>query len=203
MEVNKSEIINYLNEFIENVGQSVINLKKNIDDNFLDVLNELLNHKGKIFISGSGTSGIIARRMSHVLSCIEMPVSFIHPSDGLHGASGAVQMDDIVIIISKGGESDDANEFASIARQRGAFIIAVTENSKSTLALMSNKVLLYSSNENRMQEGYITFSNSLCSACITDALVVALMKLRDYDEKKLGSIHPSGAVGKKLRNLKS
>jgi len=193
-----SEVKNYLLKFLENESKSIQLLKDFINDDFFAVLEFLAKTPRRILISGVGTSGIIARRMTHLFSCIEENVSFLHSSDGLHGASGAIQRGDVVFVFSKGGASDEVNEFAAIAKRRGAYLVAITEKKDSILGKMSDFVVLYSSIENREQETHIAFSNSLSAGAITDALAIGLMKLKGYDGKNFGSIHPGGAVGKEL-----
>ena len=198
MKKESSEVKEYLSKFLENESKSILLLKEFINDDFLHVLEFLSQTPRRILISGVGTSGIIARRMTHLFSCIEENVSFLHSSDGLHGASGAIQKGDVVFVFSKGGASDEVNEFASIVKNRGAHLVSITEKIDSILGRMSDFVILYSSIENKEQETHIAFSNSLCAGAITDALAIGLMKLKGYDGKDFGSIHPGGAVGKEL-----
>jgi len=190
----------YIKEFLNNEGQSILELKEYINDDFIKVLEFLHADNKRIIISGVGTYGIIARRMTHLLSCFGKKASFLHPSDGLHGASGTVHDGDVVIAFSKGGASDELNEFASIIKKRGAYLISVTEKKDSPLGKLSDYIILYSSIENKKQETHIAFSNSLCAAAITDALVVGLMKISNYDGSDFVSIHPGGAVGKELKS---
>jgi len=198
MAFEKKEMIEYLKEFLKRESQSINDLKKFITDDFFKVLDEVLMSEGRIFVSGIGTSGTIARRMTHLLSCCSYPASFLHPSDGQHGASGAIQEGDLIILYSKGGESDEVINFAKIARHRKASVISVTESRMNTLAKNSDHVLLYKSQNNEDQEGWICYSNSLSAAAIGDALCVAIMKLRIMDWEEFGMIHPGGAVGKQL-----
>lgn len=198
MKKESIEIKDYLTKFLENESKSILLLNEFIDDNFIRLLEFLAQSPRRILISGVGTSGIIARRMTHLFSCIEENVSFLHSSDGLHGASGAIHKGDVVFVFSKGGASDEVNEFASIVKKRSAYLVSITENKDSKLGKMSDFVILYSSIENKVQETHIAFSNSLCAGAITDALAIGLMKLKGYDGKDFGSIHPGGAVGKEL-----
>jgi arabinose-5-phosphate isomerase len=198
MKKDYSELGNYVDRFLENESKSILRLKEFVDDEFFRVLEFLTETPRRIVISGAGTSAIIARRMTHLFSCIEENVSYLHSSDGLHGASGTVQKDDVVFVFSKGGASDEVNQFAAIVKKRGAYLISITEMKDSILGKMSDFVILYSSIENKEQETHIAFSNSLSAGAIADALAIGLMKLKGYDGKDFGSIHPGGAVGKEL-----
>ena len=195
---SKNELIKYLNLFIEKEAQSILALKEFINEGLVTLLNKLLIQKGRIFMVGVGTSGVIAKRAAHLFSCIEMPVSYLHPSDSLHGASGTIQNGDTVIIFSKGGKSDEVNTFVKIAKERGAATIAITEDSNSPLGKVCDDVILYGSIENKAQENVIAYSNSLCAGAISDVMCVGLMKLKKYDGSTFGAIHPGGAVGKAL-----
>ena len=195
---SETDLVNYLNLFIEREAQSILALKEFINENLVTLLKKLLEQKGRIFMVGVGTSGVIAKRAAHLFSCIEMPVSYLHPSDSLHGASGTIQAGDTVMIFSKGGKSDEVNAFATIAKARGAATVAITEDATSPLGLACDEVILYGSIENREQETMIAYSNSLCAGAISDVMCVGLMKLKDYDGREFGAIHPGGAVGKTL-----
>jgi D-arabinose 5-phosphate isomerase GutQ len=195
---SETDLIVYLSQFLEKEAQSILGLKEFINEEFITLLKKLLKQDGRIFMVGVGTSGVIAKRAAHLFSCIEMPVSYLHPSDSLHGASGTIQAGDTVIIFSKGGKSDEVNTFAKIAKERGAAAIAITEDATSPLGKVCDDVILYGSIENKEQESMIAYSNSLCAGAISDVMCVGLMKLKDYDGSTFGAIHPGGAVGKTL-----
>jgi arabinose-5-phosphate isomerase len=127
---------------------------------------------------------------------------FIHPGDGQHGLSGAVTSKDILMAISKGGETTEVNHLARIAKQRGAILIALTEKPDSTLGQMSDIVLKVVAPVDVDPYGMIATGSSLVNSAFCDALCVVLLKLRGYSQEHFGQTHPGGAVGLKLQETK-
>ena len=101
----------------------------------------LLDCRGHVIVSGSGTSHAVALRFSHLLSCCGTPSLFLHPGDGQHGAAGALRAGDVWVALSKGGETTEVCFLAGIARKRGASIVAITEEPGSTLGRLADVVL--------------------------------------------------------------
>ena len=101
----------------------------------------LLECRGHVIVSGSGTSHAVALRFAHLLSCCGTPALFLHPGDSQHGAAGAVRSEDVWIGLSKGGETSEVCFLAGIARKRGAAVVAITERPASTLGELADLVL--------------------------------------------------------------
>lgn len=165
-----------------------------IDDTFDQAVEMLLALSGKVIVIGSGTSGAIARRFAHLLSVCGTPSFFLIAADGLHGTVGAVTAGDLVIAISKGGESAELTGFVQLAKDRGAQSIALTANTSSPLGqLVDLAVPIDSSTAD--PGGVIAMGSTLATAAWGDALAMALMKRRDYTWKSVLHSHPGGAVG--------
>ena len=171
------------------------------DENLSDVVETLLNCEGHVLVTGAGTSRSVAQRLAHLLSCSGTPALFISAADGLHGGSGAVTPNDVVYIISKGGHSGEINEFASIARSRGATLVAQTENSYSPLAKICDVVFRVKAMDGVDPFGMVATGSSLVNAAAGDVLCVLLLELRGYTRDQFGETHPGGAVGKKLDEM--
>jgi D-arabinose 5-phosphate isomerase GutQ len=122
----------------------------------------------------------------------------ISAADSIHGGSGAITAADVVFVISKGGHSAEINQFVEIARQRGARVIAQTENPESPLAQMSNAIFHVRAVEDVDPYGMIATGSSLVNGAADDALCVLLLELRGYSRDDFGMTHPGGAVGQKL-----
>ena len=136
----RQEMILRAKEIVHREADAVRAFAAQLDDGLVDVLSLMLNCEGHVLVTGAGTSRAIAQRLAHLLSCSGTPSLFISASDGLHGGSGAVTEKDVVYLISKGGHSAEINQFAEIARSRGAKLIAQTENPGSPLAQMCDAV---------------------------------------------------------------
>lgn len=189
-------------EIIRNESRGLDAIVSQINASILPVIEMLLNRKGKVLVTGAGTSRAVAERFAHLLSCCGIPALFIHSADALHGGAGAIQEHDVVYIISKGGQSAEINQFAEIARQRGAKIIAHTEKPDSPLGKMAHAVYHIVAPEGVDPFGMIATGSSLTNSAACDALCVLLLEASGYTKESFGKTHPGGAVGKKLADNK-
>ncbi len=180
---------------LEKESASVAALTSQLDDTFVAIAQLLWHCEGHVLVTGAGTSNPVAARLAHLLSCCGTPALFIHPGDSQHGLSGAVTSRDVLIAISKGGETTEVNHLAQVAKQRGATLIAFTEKPESTLGKMSDYVLRIQASPDVDPYGMIATGSSLTVCGMTDALCVVMLKLRGYSREQFGATHPGGAVG--------
>jgi D-arabinose 5-phosphate isomerase GutQ len=166
-----------------------------LDDGFLEVARLLATTSGKTLVTGSGTSGNIAGRAAHLLSVCGTPPFYLSPADGLHGGLGALQPDDLVIALSKGGGSDELNEFCRRAKTLCRLVIVITAAPKSALAAVDHIVAL-PLDENADLGGVVATGSSLATAAVLDALCEMGRVSRSYDWERLLYTHPSGVVGR-------
>jgi arabinose-5-phosphate isomerase len=190
------DILTIARTVIEQESASLTALIDQIDSSFVEVAHLLLNCQGHVLVAGAGTSHAVAARLAHLLSCCGTPALFIHPGDSQHGLSGAVTSQDVLVAISKGGETTEVNHLARIARQRGAKVIAFTEKPESTLGMLSDAVLLIRVAADVDPYGMIATGSSLTVSAMGDALCVALLHMRGYSAEQFGQTHPGGAVGR-------
>ncbi len=196
--MQSAEILEKAREVIAREAAAVAQQADLIDESFVEAAKLLLSCKGHALVCGMGTSSAMAHRLAHLLSCAGTPALFISAADGLHGGSGAVTPDDVLVVISKGGKSDELNRFVSIARSRGAQVVALTEAPDSPLARQSDAVLRFRAPEGVDPYGMIATGSSLVNGAVGDALCAVLLEMRGYTRESFGETHPSGAVGKKL-----
>ena len=188
------------------VGRSVIRgditalatVEDGLGEEFVAAVHVLHGVRGKVLVTGMGTSGATARRIAHLLSCGGTPSVFVHAADGLHGGLGAVAREDCVIAISKGGETDELNEYCRRARALGALVIAMTAEVTSPLALIADHVLPVVTPAESDPGDMMAMGSALAACAVGDALAVALMQLRGYAWERFESSHPGGAVGKRI-----
>jgi arabinose-5-phosphate isomerase len=197
-EASKAEIVGRAREIIRREAEAVSALAGQFDDSLAVIVSLLLNCRGHVLVTGAGTSRAIAQRLAHLLSCSGTPSLFISASDGLHGGSGAVTPDDVVFLISKGGHSGEINQFAEIARGRGAKLIAQTESAESPLAEMCDAVFKVKAVGEVDPYGMVATGSSLVNGAAGDVLCVLLLEQRGYTKEAFGQTHPGGDVGKKL-----
>ncbi|MCA0251873.1 MAG: SIS domain-containing protein [Actinobacteria bacterium] len=167
------------------------------DDATDQIMEAMLHCTGKVFVTGSGTSGSIARRMAHLFSVSGTPAVFMQPSDALHGTMGALRDNDLLVAISKGGRSDEINNLARRAQERGVKVIALTSDRSAELALMADYVQYFEVDEGVDPGNAIAMGSTLMHAVWGDCLAVALMGMRGYSWSDVLFTHPLGAVGKR------
>lgn len=163
---------------------------------------ELLAKAERIGAAGCGHSGIACRHFAHLMCCIERPARFISPAEAVHGATGFLKKDDVMLFVSRGGKTKELLPILDICREKGVKIITITENTKSPLAEGSDVVLRqYINRETDKYNSQGTTSTT--SACVIfHALQSALIEETDYQNESFALIHPGGAVGERLEKLR-
>lgn len=186
-------------EAIRRESAAVTGLADDLPDTFVQAVRLLLECRGHVLVSGSGTSHAVALRFAHLLSCVGTPALFLHPGDSQHGAAGAVTANDVWIGLSKGGETTEVVFLAGIARKRGANVVAITEKPDSSLGRLADVILQVTAPDGIDPFGMVATGSSLFNSAFTDAICVALLELRGYSVEDFGETHPGGAVGHKIR----
>jgi arabinose-5-phosphate isomerase len=161
----------------------------------------MLNCKGRIVVSGMGKSGHIARKIASTLTSTGTPAFFLHPSEAAHGDMGLLQSGDVLLILSKSGESDELSPLLRGANDRAVPIIAITSNATSELgkAANSNGVALFASiKEEACPHDLAPTSSTTAQLVIGDALAIALLEARQFSSDDFARLHPGGALGRKL-----
>jgi D-arabinose 5-phosphate isomerase GutQ len=193
---NLSELLRRAREVIVAESASVLSAAESLDQNFVDVVQVLLECSGKVLITGSGTSGTIARRAAHLFSVGGTPAFYLSPDDGLHGGLGVLRKNDVVIAISKGGASEELNQFCRRAGELAAAVIVITAAPESELAQLADQVLQLRHPAGSDLGAVVATGSSLASAALLDALVDVTRAARGYSWSDFFFTHPSGAVGK-------
>jgi D-arabinose 5-phosphate isomerase GutQ len=196
------ETLELARQTIRRESAAVATLVEQLDERFVEAAQKLLACRGHVLVAGSGTSHAVAARLAHLLSCCGTPALFIHPGDAQHGLAGAVAAGDVLVAISKGGETTEVIHLARVAKKRGAEVIALTENPASTLGKLSDAVLRVQAPADADPYGMIATGSSLVNAAYGDALCVVLLHLRGYSVDEFGETHPGGAVGLKVKERK-
>lgn len=152
----------------------------------------------RIASSGCGHSGIACQHFAHLMCCVERPARFISPAEAVHGATGYMQKGDVMLLASRGGKTAELLPILRICRQKGATVIAVTENLESPLAQGADIVLrMHVTREtDRYNSQGTTSFTVLC--VLFDALQTALIELTGFQNEQFALIHPGGAVGERL-----
>lgn len=159
---------------------------------------ELLENAARIGASGCGHSGIACRHFAHLMCCIERPARFLSPAEAVHGGLGFLQKDDVILLASRGGKSEELLPILQVCKTKGIRVISVTENMDSPLAREADVVLrMKVTRETDRYNSQGTTSFVVLSA-LFDALQAALVEQTEYRNEQFAVIHPAGAVGKRL-----
>ena len=195
MTVN-DDILTVARERLTAEADAVYALTEQLDESFVQAAALILSCSGKLFIGGSGTSGTVARRMAHILSVTGTPSIAFSPMDSLHGSSGAITDADLVLLISKGGASDEVIETARIVQGRGAKVIALTGSHTTPLATLADQSVVVKVDPRAELGGVVATGITMAQSAWGDALADVLMRGRGYTWSEFMSTHPAGAVGK-------
>ena len=165
------------------------------------VVELIKNCQGKIILSACGTSGMAARKIAHTLNVVGRPALFLNPADAPHGGLGVLQPQDLLILISKGGETSELLPIEKVARVKKVKTIVVTENRDSRLARQSDCVLFVKVEKEPDQFNLMATGSTLAVISVFDAICILISKEEGYTKEDLALIHPGGAVGKRLCEL--
>lgn len=188
-----------VNQVINLELKALNDLKEDIDESIInECVNLITNTEGNILITGVGTSSSIAKRTAHLFDCAGLPAFYVHPSDQQHGASGLLSGKDAIIAFSKGGESEEVNNYLEIAKKLGSKIIALTGRESSTMSeLVDISVVFKISDEFELLKVLPT-SSTLAAALVSDVLLTSIVNKKGFDKKKFSLLHPGGWTYQKL-----
>ncbi|HMR91925.1 MAG TPA: KpsF/GutQ family sugar-phosphate isomerase [Chitinophagaceae bacterium] len=183
---------------IEAEARSVAGLAGFLNDGFEDIVNLLAACRGRIIITGIGKSAIIAQKIVATLNSTGTPSLFMHAADAIHGDLGMVQQDDLVILISKSGESPEVKVLVPLIRNFGNKLIAMVGNTGSYLARHADHILNTTVDQEACPNNLAPTSSTTAQLVMGDVLAVCLMELRGFQPDDFAKFHPGGTLGKKL-----
>ena len=173
-------------------------LSQELDDAFWSCAQLLSDCPGIIWATGVGTSAAVGSRFAHILTDCGVRSMFLSPSDGLHGHSAVMVPGDVLVVLSRGGESSEVLGMARIANQRGVTTVAFVHNTDSTLARLCRHVLPIRSKAEYELMGYVATTSTVAFSVMCDALSAVILAAKGYTPEQLGAAHPGGAVGQAL-----
>jgi arabinose-5-phosphate isomerase len=176
-------------------AEALLDVLDQIDERFVRVASLLQSMTGKVVMTGSGTSGFIARRSAHLFSVSGTPAFFLNPGDGLHGSMGAVEADDVMIALSKGGSSSELNDLAARVQSVGTTVVAITANGGSPLGQLADITVELRNFPSADPGNLLAMGSTLAHSTWLDALAVVLMRARAVSWERVHFTHPGGAVG--------
>ena len=183
---------------IELEARAICGLKNFIDDNFEKAVETIHQSRGRVVITGVGKSAIVGQKIVATLNSTGTPALFMHAADAIHGDLGMIQQDDVVIIISKSGESPEIKVLVPLIRSFGNKLVGMCGNKNSILALQSDHFLNTTVEKEACPNNLAPTSSTTAQVVIGDALAVCLMELNEFTGKDFARYHPGGNLGKKL-----
>jgi len=179
-------------------AKAIADLSKLLTDDFEKVVKDILVCHGKLIISGMGKSGIIGKKIAATLASTGTPSFFLHPGEAYHGDLGMIEKDDMVLLISHSGETDEVLKLIPFLKAQGNIIIAMSGNITSTLSKNSTYHLNVSVEKEACPLQLAPTSSTTATLVMGDALAVALMKERNFKDTDFAQFHPGGSLGRRL-----
>lgn len=183
---------------IQSESKAIEKLVDFIDDNFVNSIETILKSKGRVVLTGIGKSAIIAQKIVATLNSTGTPSQFLHASEAVHGDLGMVQSNDVVICISKSGNSPEIKALVPLLKRDGNILIAITGNTTSFLAKASHIVLNTYVEEEACPNNLAPTNSTTAQLVMGDAIAVSLMEMKNFTANDFAKYHPGGALGKKL-----
>ncbi|MEU6608359.1 SIS domain-containing protein [Streptomyces shenzhenensis] len=194
--VSAEAMLDAARDLIRREARALANLADQIDRSTADVVSLILASGGKVITTGTGTSGIMAERLAHLLAVTGTPAFYLPCLDALHGGMGSVTPADLVIALSKGGKSTELTQLVTRLEKRGVQVVAVTERPESEFAAAASHLIAIATDPADADlGGLIATGSTLVAGAWGDALAAVLMQAREYSWEEVVSTHPGGIVG--------
>jgi arabinose-5-phosphate isomerase len=178
-------------------ADAIRSLMEKIDENFEKAVELIYRCRGKVVVMGVGKSGIVARKIAATLASTGTYALFIHPVEGMHGDLGMLAKEDIVMILSNSGETEEISRILPLLHRHGNKIIALTGNSVSNLARAGDIVLDVGVREEACPFGVVPTASTTVAMALGDALAIALLERKGFKEEDFANLHPGGSLGKR------
>jgi len=179
-------------------AEAISDLATQLDEHFEEIITQLVNTNGRIVISGIGKTAIIAQKIVATLNSTGSPSIFLHAADAIHGDLGIVQQNDIVILISKSGESPEIKVLVSLIKNLGNILIAMVGNTDSFLAKKADYILNTTVKQEACPNNLAPTTSTTAQLVMGDAIAVCLMEQKGFEISDFAKLHPGGTLGKKL-----
>ena len=196
--MNNQSIQNAAIRTIRSEAASVAGLEAYVNEDFISAVVAIAGSRGRLVVSGVGKSAIIAQKIVATLNSTGSPAIFMHAADGIHGDLGMVQEHDIVMLLSKSGESPEIKVLVPLIKNFGNLLIGMSGSGQSFLARQSAIFLNTTVAEEACPNNLAPTSSTTAQMVMGDALAIALMELKGFGSADFARFHPGGALGKKL-----
>jgi arabinose-5-phosphate isomerase len=193
-----NEIINNGKEVIRIEAAAIADLQNSINEKFVEAVETIYVSNGRVVLTGMGKSGLIARKIVATLNSTGTAAIYLHPTDALHGDLGMVRSEDVVILISKSGNTEEISNLLPMLKRLNVKLIAMCGNHESKLAQESDIFLNIAVKEEACPYDLAPTASTTATLALGDALAVSLLKKRNFTAKDFAFLHPGGSLGKRL-----
>ncbi len=183
---------------IKTEASAVTNLASRIDETFVAACQLILDCRGRIVVLGMGKSGHIANKIAATLASTGTPAFFVHPAEASHGDLGMITHDDVVLVLSNSGETDEVRKILPLLKRLGVSVVAMTGRPDSTLAKYADIHLDVSVESEACPLGLAPSSSTTAALVMGDALAISLLETRGFTAEDFARSHPAGQLGKRL-----
>jgi arabinose-5-phosphate isomerase len=191
-------IVSIVTDVIINESDAIKNLVNHINDDFHHIIEAILTCKGRVVITGIGKSAIIGNKIVATMNSTGTPALFMHAADAIHGDLGMIQKDDVVICLSKSGNTPEIKVLVPLIKSRGSVLIGMVGNLDSYLAQQSDYVLDVTVEREACPNNLAPTTSTTAALVMGDAVAVALLECRNFSSEDFAQNHPGGALGKQL-----
>ena len=183
---------------IREEATAIANLVNFVDSGFLTCVDLILHAKGRVIVTGIGKSAIIGQKIVATFNSTGTPATFLHAADAIHGDLGTIQKDDIVLCLSKSGETPEIKILIPLLKEYGSSLIAIVGNKESYLAKQADLVIDTTVSKEACPNNLAPTSSTTAQLVMGDALAVCLLEARGFTSSDFARLHPGGAIGKQL-----
>ena len=194
----QEKILSVARETILTEAKAIANLEQLLDQNFAKAVQAVYNSKGRVIITGIGKSAAIATKIVATLNSTGTPAVFMHAADAIHGDLGSILQDDVVICISKSGNTPEIKVLVPLIKNFGNTLVAITGNKDSFLGKQADFILNSFVEKEACPNNLAPTTSTTAQLVIGDALAVCLLNLREFSSQDFAKYHPGGALGKRL-----
>lgn len=195
---NKSEILEYASQVLLDEAEAVNKIRQFLNEDFVKSVETILQSCGRLIVTGIGKSAIIGQKIVATLNSTGTPAIFMHAADAIHGDLGVIQSDDVVLCISKSGNTPEVAQLTPFLKKNGNVLIAMVGNTESYLAREASFVLNCTVDREASPNNLAPTCSSTAQLALGDALASTLIKLRGFTSDDFAQLHPGGVLGKRL-----
>lgn len=195
---SKKSIIDSAKSTLKLESEAILGLIDYVDDDFVATVNTILSIRGRVIVTGIGKSAIIAQKIVATFNSTGTPAVFMHAADAVHGDLGMIQKDDVVLCLSKSGNTPEIKLLAPLLKSSGNKLIAMLGNTKSDLAQQADLILNTTVEKEACPHNLAPTTSTTAQLAMGDALAICLLQARNFQSSDFAKYHPGGSLGKRL-----